>query len=127
MKKKRIIIFALLFLVTASVLTAPYIKCGITTILHGDEVIGAFQRDSEVSYYINGYSWARVLSYNGEEAEVYYINETDFAKYGSTVTYIKQNGEWQPKGGASTEWSTAGNADETVWPYWYHCIYFLFR
>ena len=62
----------------------------------------------------------KVLSCDGETAEVYYIAK-DHAN-GCVLDFEMQEGVW-----SMTEWnciwSDHGSASDAIWPYWWHFIY----
>lgn len=92
--------------------------------LHGKELIDVYEENEEISYWISGYDWAKVISYSDESACVYYVFD---AEMGMTVSYICKDGVWTPEGNSidamRSLWSTGGNATETIWPYWYHGLF----
>ena len=61
----------------------------------------------------------KVLTYNNDYAEVYYVTGTE--KYdtegGDVVSFRKEKGKWISDGYPHTIWSKHGNADEYIWPY----------
>ena len=131
-KRKKIILITLVAILALPIIiwTGSLIKCEISTLAHGDEVVDAFNNTaSSASEWVSGYEWAKIVSYSADEAQVYYINTNESAadhKYGTLVTYVKQNDVWIQKDAVRTLWSTYGNADEVIWPYWYHIFKFVF-
>lgn len=95
------------------------LKCEIITIIHGEEIFGKSYIDNGLNIK-NGYF--RVLSYDNSNVKVY---EANINKGGFIWEYRNINGKWilifkTPL----CVWSkTGGNAAETVWPYWWHFIY----
>ncbi len=114
MKKKLLIISVILiisipFLIWAGAL----LKGEMLTALYLDEFEEAFSADEELMYFTGGYDYAKVLSYSKSNAKVYYVHK---GKYGHIATYTKTDEQWIAES-VDTRWSTQGNADETVFPY----------
>ncbi|MBQ3183892.1 MAG: hypothetical protein IJB57_09520 [Clostridia bacterium] len=65
----------------------------------------------------------KILKYSGNNAKVYYFTPNG---HGDVLYFTKTDGGW-----VNDSWDTycsvSGNADRIVWPYWWHCVYFLFR
>lgn len=116
MKKflKFILIIALIFFI---VYGGAILKCEYLTAQHGHEFdLAAIPEENTM---LSEPVWFRILSYNDEFAEIYYISE-DF-RLGSIVSFNKVDGEWKYDGCADTRWTLlGGTADENVWPYLWH-------
>ena len=61
----------------------------------------------------------RVFNVDGDTAEVYYVNKNVF---GDFVRLKRVDDQWLVKD-CYAVWSKRGNADEVIWPYWWHFIY----
>ena len=62
----------------------------------------------------------KVLSCDGEAAEVYYIAK-DHAN-GCVLEFVNLEGEWVMEEW-NCIWSDHGSASDVIWPYWWHVIY----
>ena len=92
------------------------VKCEIITFQHGDEFFD-FEEVSTASEY-------KILTYTDEFARVYCVN---FDKSnGSVHDFIKQGNVWIYNAWEDAGWSTSGSADDVIWPYWWHVVYFWF-
>ncbi len=111
-KKLFLCVVLLFFLVWGSAL----IKCEILTTRHIAELEGAYQSNTM----LGAPESVHVLSYDGERAEVYYIEE------GKTVAHVlkfeKTDDGWAETAW-NTVWSEAGSASNVIWPYWWHFRY----
>ena len=95
----------------------PMIKCEYLTARHGSEfdLVAIPEEDTMLSKP----DWFRILSYNDEYAEIYYISEG--FRLGSILSFNKVHSEWKYDGCANTRWTLlGGSADEIVWPYFWH-------
>ena len=92
------------------------IKCNVLTLLHGSEFKG---RELETNMLAES-DYLRVLEYSENNAKVYYVDRDGV---GSVLTFNKADDEWVFESW-DTLWSAAGgNADNVIWPYWWHIIY----
>ena len=98
-------------------------KCEINTLIHGDKFSELYEEIlGEQDYW-------KILDYSGKSARVYYVslNKETAGNYtvsmGNILKFIQIDGEWVYEKWEETVWSTAGNADNVVWPYWWHFFY----
>lgn len=91
-------------------------KCELFTLLHGNEFANAYKENSM----LGDMAYWKVLDYSQNNARVYYVSSglTD----GDILCFTKENGKWESNKWI-TVWSTSGNADNTIWPYWWHFFY----
>lgn len=112
---KVLIVFAVIVGLFLAIWGISLLACEIQTALYKD-VIDAYKCDEDCAYWVDGYSYAKVLFYTGNDAVVYYIN----GDIGMIVEYVKNDGDFKPIYW-DTLWSwQGGNADRVIWPYWYH-------
>ena len=115
MKKflKIILIIALIFFI---VWGGSILKCEYLTARHGDEFDFECVEENTM---LSKPDWFRLLSYNDEYAEIYYICE-GFG-LGEILSFKKVDGEWKFDDWVKDLWTAfGGNGDETVWPYFWH-------
>lgn len=96
------------------------ITCEVLTHQHYAEFKDAYKQNTM----LGDMEFFKVLEY--EEcgiAKVYYVSKGHSA--GNVLTFAYEDGDWNEVSW-STGWSTSGNADQTIYPYWWHFIYFLF-
>ncbi len=103
----------------------PMIKCEYLTARYGHEFdLAAIPEENSM---LSEPDWFRILSYNDEYTEIYYISEG--FRLGSILSFKKVNGEWKYDSPANTIWTAlGGSADNDVWPYfWHNTKYALMR
>lgn len=130
MKKLRFLKCLILIILTVFIIlwVSCIVRCEILTLIYGDEIIDKYKNKDEINYWIDGYDWAKIISYSEDSAVVYYINGNSVSKIGSIVQYVKNDELWLPKYDyVETLWSTSGNASDIVWPYWHHCFMFWLK
>ena len=118
---KKVVLFVLILVIVAWI--AQLFVCDLLTLKYASD-IDACRECEECSYWIDDTFSAKVISRNRTETKIYYFNEDmgvlvthdNLATEESTSLHIDLD----------TLWSASGNADRLVWPYWYHCFYFLF-
>ena len=98
------------------------IICEFNTRKYSD-VINNSDNVKAVSEFIGEYESAKVLSVSNNEMQVYYIEKN--YNYASIILYKKFNDNWKVAYWGKCIWSKEGSADDVVWPYWWHFIYFL--
>ena len=97
---------------------ASIVKCEVLTYQHYDEFKDAYKQNTMLGEMES----FKVLKYEPQkEAKVYYISENK--AMGNVLTF-EYNGSWQMSSW-DTGWSKSGNADNLVYPYWWHWVYFL--
>ena len=116
MKKAVKIIILTPILIFALIWIASLAKCAVLTCIYGSQ----FKDNYYEHTMIGDIDYFRVLDYSEEEACVYYVSKGRAA--GSTVTFLKTDGEWEFSKW-NTVWSSSGSASEVVWPYWWHFIF----
>ncbi len=94
----------------------PMLKCEYLTIRHGHEF--DFKQVPEENTMLGKPEWFRILSYNDEIAKIYYID----GYTGNTLLFKKFDEKWEYDRWERTLWSSYGNADENIWPYFWHSI-----
>ena len=100
----------------------PFLKCEFLTLMHAREF--DFGQDIEDNTMLTSEpEWFRIMSYNDELAEIYYVDK-DFST-GNILSFKKISGKWVFDGW-TLRWTTlGGSADEFVWPYfWHRLMYF---
>ena len=113
MKKFIIFIVSILFLCLLLVWIVPYIQYETLTAKYGDEFMD-LEKNTQM---IDEADYLKVLEYSETFARVYYVSDTG----GDILTFCKTDGAWNlERGGWKTIWSKYGNADEFIWPYFYH-------
>ena len=109
-----ILVAALIFFVLWG---GAMLKCEYLTAQHGHEF--DLSVVPEENTMLSEADWFRILSYNGERAEIYYISEG--FRLGCIVGFDKADGKWVYDGSWDVRWTLlGGNADEIVWPYFWH-------
>lgn len=117
MKRKRMValIIALIAIPTA-IWISSLIKCELLTKKYYDDFEQAYKQNTmlrEMEYF-------KVLSCDGNIAEVYYVSKGMAG--GDVLTLKYTDGVWQEISW-ETIWSTSGSASEVIYPYWWHFIY----
>lgn len=117
-KIKYLIIGFVLCLVVSYIFSL--VKCEILTHQHYDEFEYAYKQNTmlgEIEFF-------KVLEYETcGVAKVYYVTK-DYST-GTVLTFGYDDGNWKEVSWGDG-WSTSGNADEIVYPYFWHYIYFMF-
>ena len=118
--KKGILIVLIL---VVSLWAIQLLICDVLTLKYAS-FIDACRECEECSYWIDDSFSAKVISHNRKGTKIYYFNEN----IGVLVTHSNLEKETPTSLhlNLDTPWSASGNADRLVWPYWYHCFYFLF-
>ena len=125
MKFKKIIkwIIFIPFILFILIWTGTLAKNRIVTELHRDEIANLDFYKSEP---LPEFEWYRILSYSETEIEIYFVKKvySSFRDYelGGIVTYYyhDSDGKWHYSWSNNYLWSTAGSADNYIWPYWHH-------
>lgn len=99
------------------------IKCEMQTREHRSEFLEVYSEFEGTT--LGNTECLKVMEYSryGDFAKVYYISKGKEA--GTLVRLSKNDGEWEIESN-DTLWSKSGNADRVLYPYWWHCFYFLF-
>lgn len=96
------------------------IKCEVLTSIHYDEFENAYKQNTMLGEMED----FKVLNYSSDKsARVYYISEGN--SMGNVLTFEYVDGEWKEISW-DTRWSKMGNADNLVYPYWWHFKYFIY-
>lgn len=116
---KKTVLLALI--VVLSIWIIQLLICDFLTFKYSS-CIDLYQTSETLSYWIDDSFSAKIISRKQTEMKIYYYND----HMGILVVFDYCAGEWistysQP----DIIWSSTGNADRIVWPYWYHCFYFL--
>ncbi len=97
------------------------VKCEVLTHRHYDEFEYAYKQNTM----LGDMEFFKVLEYKTcDIAKVYYVSKG--YSLGSVLTFAYEDGNWKEVSW-DTPWSISGNADKTVYPYWWHWIYFSFN
>ena len=91
-------------------------KCEILTLKYGNEFSEIYKSNTM----LGDMEYWKVIDYSENQARVYYISN-NYSR-GDILTFIKESGTWKCESW-NTVWSTTGNADNTIWPYWWHFFY----
>ena len=97
-------------------------KCEILTLIHGNEF--STQAMYENNTMIGNMEYIKILDYTDNYARIYYVSEDK--SLGNIIEFLKIDNKWIYSKWADSLWSTSGNADRVIWPYWWHVIYFWF-
>ena len=97
-------------------LIGSIIKCELLTNKYGSEFL-RFEEINQAETY-------KILTYTHNYARVYCISTNK--QNGTVHNFIKSDGSWTYNQWEDGGWSKHGTADEIVWPYWWHIIYFYF-
>ena len=117
MKRKKFLFLIITILVIPFVIwISSLIKNEILTQKYYDNFEHAYTQNtmlSEMEYF-------KVLSCDGNTAEVYYVSKgmTD----ANVLTFKYTDGAWEEISWEAI-WSTSGSASEVIYPYWWHFIY----
>ena len=116
MNKSRILlIFTSLILLILFIWCASLLKCEILTAMYSK-----YFNERDVIDLLGDVQNCKVIDYSENEAKVYYVSEGK--TMGNLLTFTKKNDTWKNKNW-NTVWSKDGNADDIIWPYWWHFIY----
>ena len=112
---KKIPVYLILTIVVIflAVWVASLLKCEILTRKYHDDFAEAYKSNTM----IGDMDFFKVISCDGEEAEVYYVS----AKGAALLKFDMQDGAWVETAWDMV-WSKSGSADGAVWPYWWHVI-----
>lgn len=112
---KRIPIYLILAIVVIflAVWGAALLRCEILTGRYHDDFAEAYKSNKM----IGDMDYFKVLSCDGENAEVYYVSALGAA----LLEFELQDGAWVETAWDMV-WSKSGSADGIVWPYWWHVI-----
>lgn len=91
------------------------LKCEILTAMHEKN----FTRKDVIAL-LGDEQICKVIEYSENEAKVYYVSTQK--TMGNLLTFIREDCVWRIKNW-NTIWSKDGNADNIIWPYWWHFIY----
>ncbi len=121
--KKSLIFILIIFLIVFVFWGIPMLKYEYLTARYGNEFdLGQVTEEHSM---LDTVGWFKILSYNDEIAEIYCIDK--YFSIGNILTFKKVLGEWKYDSW-DTLWSARGNADNTVWPYFWHNLkYTVFR
>lgn len=93
-------------------------KCEILTLMHGDE----FSELYKVNIMMGEQKYLKVLEYSDCHARVYYVGKDN--SMANILSFVRSGEQWEYDKWERCVWSTSGNADSIVWPYWWHFIYY---
>lgn len=96
------------------------IRCEVLTRQHYDEFEYAYKQNTM----LGDMEFFKVLEYEPcGIAKVYYVSKG--YTMGTVSIFDYQDGDWKEISWGDG-WSTTGNADKIVYPYFWHWIYFIF-
>ena len=109
-------VIAVILVIIFIVWGIPMIKCEYLTARYGSEF--DLSEPCEQNSLIPKTQAFKVMSYGKEKAELYCIGEN--YSMGNILSFKKEDGKWVYDGW-DTVWSAmGGNADDDVWPYFWH-------
>lgn len=115
--KKFIKIILLMIVVCFIFWVGSLLKCEYLTQKYYNDFENAYTANTM----LGDMEFFKVLSCDGKYAEVYYVSKNHTAA--DILTFENNQQKWVYKNW-ETVWTTlGGNADGTVWPYWWHFIY----
>ncbi|MBE7026353.1 MAG: hypothetical protein E7410_02125 [Ruminococcaceae bacterium] len=114
--KKFLIFILIISLIVFVFWGIPMLKCEYLTARYGHEF--DLSQVPEENSMLGKVEWFKILSYNDDIAQIYYIDE-DFST-GNILTFKKVSGEWKYDSWDTLWTARGGNADENVWPYFWH-------
>lgn len=120
MKRKIRYILLGVILTLVCIYIATLVRIEILTYQHKDELIDACKENTMVG---DDFDFFKVLEYSECDYARVYVGK--YTTTGNVFTLGYSDGEWY-EAGWSTKWSTSGTADKTVYPYFWHGIYFMF-
>ena len=91
-------------------------KCEILTQIYGNEFAEIYKENTM----LGDMEYWKVLDWSESHARVYYVSINYSSA--SIVTFVKKNDLWKYDSW-DVVWSTSGNADNTIFPYWWHFFY----
>lgn len=104
-KRNLLIVFAVLLLFWGVSLA----KCEYLTWRYATE----FENLWEQTGMLEEPDYCKVLEYNREEADVYYVNRYNG---GTVLRFVREESGWTLEKWIAC-WSRTGNADDLIWPY----------
>ena len=122
MKKKKLFKIIVLVIVIFPIVFwgISLAKCEILTFLYGKEFDEIYQENTM----IGDIEFLKILDYSSKSARVYYISANK--SMGNILRFSKNDGQWEYEKWETTVWSTSGTADDVVYPYLWHWIYFMY-
>ncbi len=95
-------------------------RCEILTLQYGRH----FSNNAKLADMVGEVDMVKVLNCSEHVAEVYCVSGGKML--GTVSEFVKQEGVWEYFEWTDTAWSNyGGNADDVVWPYWFHYIWQL--
>lgn len=121
MKVNKIKLIIIVIILALIIMLIPLLKCEIITFYHKDEFKECIKYSELFDY---DSLIIKIIEYGDTNASVYCYSLGNYCS-GDLLTFKKdKNNNWQIDEWDSL-WSDSGNADKTVWPYWWHFIYFI--
>ena len=109
-----ILIITILFLI---IWLCSLAKCEYLTYKYYEDFEYAYTENTM----LDDMEYFKVLSCDGEYAEVYYVGKDMLCA--DILSFKKVKDEWIYDSWVDTVWSAGGSASEVIWPYWWHFIY----
>lgn len=116
MKKRILSVIAAVVLIPILIWVGSLIKCEVLTNRYYDD----FALACTDNPMLDPVGYFKVLSCDDKTAQVYYVSVG--RTMGNVLTFEKRDGTWVEIEW-DTIWSASGNADEIVYPYWWHFFY----
>ena len=124
MKQKTRYILLGVILTLVCIYIGTLVKIEILTHNHKDELVDVCKENTMVG---DDFDFFKVLEYSEcGFARVYFISVGMYTTTGNVFTLGYEDGEWYEVSW-DTRWSTSGNADKTVYPYFWHWVHFMFE
>lgn len=92
-------------------------RCEILTFIHGAEFTDLY----ETNTMLGEQEYLKILEYSDEYAKIYYVGTDN--SMGNILSFVKNGEHWDYYRWERCVWSTSGNADGIIWPYWWHFFY----
>ena len=115
---KRILFIILIILILYWLLSL--LRCEILTLIHGHK----FESNYKENTMIGEIDYLKVLDYSDTTARVYYVGKNKSG--GDVLIFKNKNNTWVYDSWENTIWSRTGSADDVIFPYWWHFIYWSF-
>lgn len=106
----------LMIVLLCAIVAVPYVRVEILTLLHREEFSDLY----EVSGYIENIKYYKVMNYNEERADIFYVAQSvNDGSVPATFLYHfnKQSETWILESWECI-WSKHGNAEKIIWPFY---------
>jgi len=120
-KRKKVIIFLAPIICFGIIWVSALARCEFLTLIYGNEFSN--QTLYKENTMIGDMEYIKILDCSKNHARIYYISEGN--SLGSIIEFVKIDDKWKYNKWEDALWSTSGNADRIIWPYWWHFLYFI--